>query len=490
MNSLTPSHLLRRTKSTTSSQAADKAALKLFHDMAARVPAYRHFLSENSVTPASIRTIADFRELPLVDKKNYLTKYPLRELCWDGTLANSRIISVSSGSTGEPFFWPRGAEQDLEGADQHERIYRDIFHADKVSTLVVVCFSMGTWIAGSYTTTSTLGVIDRGLKLNLVTPGIDKEEAVKSIKHLASQYDQIILAGYPPFTKDIIDEGREQGIKWSKLNVKFMWAGEAFSEEWRDFMLQRVGSRDKYSGSLNIYGSADAAMLGHETPVSIALRRLLNRRTALREKLFGTPEVPSIIQYDPSRRFFEVVGSELVFSARAGIPLVRYNIHDVGGLLTFDEVSAATGGAYEEDLKKHDIDPAEWPMPFLYLKGRKDLTATIYAVNIYPENIKAALIDPKMRGWVTGKFTMATRNKSDMDQYFEINIELAKGIHPEHDYRSIAQTTVLTKLVKLNGEFRKLHTAVGVKAEPQINLLPYGDPDHFAVGVKHRWVKR
>ena len=469
---------------------AEEAVLKLFKEASVRVPAYKDFLKHSGVNANLIRTIDDFKQLPVVDKKNYLTRYPLADLCWDGTLQHSKIISVSSGSTGEPFFWPRGDWQDREGVQLHARLYKEIFEADKKSTLVVVCFSMGTWIAGSYTTTSSLGAVNLGLKLNLVTPGIEKEEAVKAIKHLGSQYEQIIIAGYPPFTKDILDEGRRQGIRWSRMNVKFMWAGEAFSEEWRDYVLHQVGSKDPFRSGINIYGSADAAMLGHETPVSILLRRILNRRPALRQRVFGSEVLPSILQFDPMSRYFESVEREVVFSAYSGIPLLRYNIHDVGGILTYNEGVEIAGAAFQEGIDKYDIDVEPWKMPFIYLNGRKDFTATIYAVNIYPENIKAALVDPKMRGWVTGKFTMATRNRDDMDQYFEINIEMAKGIHPETDYKNIASLTLITKLIKLNGEYRKLHSAIGKKAEPVVHLIEFGNDEHFAKGVKHRWVKR
>jgi len=71
---------------------ADRSVLKLFSEAAVRVPAYKDFLKQAGVNPKSVKTIADFKQLPLVDKKNYLTKYPLAELCWDGTLDHSRII--------------------------------------------------------------------------------------------------------------------------------------------------------------------------------------------------------------------------------------------------------------------------------------------------------------------------------------------------------------------------------------------------------------
>lgn len=468
----------------------EQAALALFRDCSVRVPAYKDFLNRNHINPDKVKTIEDFQQVPLVDKKNYLTQYSLAQLSWDGDLFNSRVLSVSSGSTGAPFFWPRGAEQDAEGAWMHEQIYRHIFQADQKSSLVVVCFSMGTWIAGAFTASSSLGVVDKGYKMNVITPGIDRDEAVKVIRELSMNYDQVILCGYPPFLKDVVDQGNREGINWKKTAVKMLFAGEAFSEEWRDYVLQSAGNRTPHTSSVNVYGTADAAMVGHETPASITARRLYGSRGKLRRELFGTPIVPSLVQYYPERRYFEAVDSELVFTARAGIPLVRYNIHDTGGVLGYEDVVGPIQEAFDRDVARLNLDITPWQLPFIYLNGRKDFTATIYAVNIYPENIKAALVDPKMRSWVTGKFTMATKYHSDMEQYFEINIELAAGIADDNTYLRVAKETVIEKLSKLNAEFKKLHAAVGVKAEPQLHLIPYGDTAHFGRGVKHRWVKK
>jgi phenylacetate-CoA ligase len=453
------------------------------------VPAYQQFLAHHDVNPATIRTMDDFRQLPVMDKTNYLRKYPLTELCWDGTLAGSRMISVSSGSTGQPFFWPRGVEQDHEGAWLHERIYRDIFEVQEIPTLLVICFSMGTWIAGSHTTSSTMELIEHGLPLNIVTPGIEKAEAIKAIKHLAPHYKQIILAGYPPLTKDIIDEGRLEGINWRSFRTRFLWAGEAISEEWRSYVLRRVGSKDAFHDGLNIFGSADAAMLGHETPVSILARRLYNRRPAMLERQFNTAILPSLAQYYPERRFFESVDDELVFSARAGIPLLRYNIHDTGGVMSYDELTRPIAKSFAAGLERHGIAAERWQLPFVYLRGRKDFTTTIYGVNIYPENIRAALMDARLRSKVTGKFTMATGNESDMAQYIEFNIELARQVKPSPELQQKAEAVIVAKLVQLNAEFRRLYAAVQQKATPRINLISWGQSDHFAVGVKHRWVK-
>ena len=89
-----------------------KMAVKLYTAMNVRVPAYRRFLQKKGV-----RAQVGFTSLPLTDKDAYLRTYPLSDLCWDGDLASQQtIISATSGSTGEPFYFPRTAEQDLQYA--------------------------------------------------------------------------------------------------------------------------------------------------------------------------------------------------------------------------------------------------------------------------------------------------------------------------------------------------------------------------------------
>lgn len=465
-------------------------ALDLFQEAARRVPAYKDFLSKARINPEKVRTTNDFAVVPPVDKANYLTKYPLAELCWDGVLFGSEMISVSSGSTGDPFFWPRGDSQDEEGAWMHEQFFTKVFRAHKKSTLVVVCFSMGTWIAGSFTTSSAIRLARKDYPINVVTPGIEKEEALKAIRNLSSQYEQVLLAGYPPFVKDILDAGSFYGIDWEQLQMRFLFAGENFGEDWRDHVLEVGGSGNPYYDSLSVYGTADAAILGNETPVSIAVRRLFNENPALLEQHFGTQVLPSLMQYYPDRRYFESVGGELVFTARAGIPLIRYNIHDTGGLFSFNEILTPIIEQFTDVAATNKIDPTEWRLPFVFIHGRKDFTTTLYAVLIYPENIKAALLDERVRNLVTGKFTMSTKYYSDMDQYLEVNVELAQGRVSKPGEVDLITKILIEELTTLNAEYKKLRASVGVKATPQVQLIEYGNKDYFGPGAKHRWKRQ
>lgn len=81
------------------------AALSLFHDVAANVPAYKAFLAEREINPASIKTLEDFQKLPAIAKENYILRYPLADLCRNGQLEGCDMIAASSGSTGKPTFW-------------------------------------------------------------------------------------------------------------------------------------------------------------------------------------------------------------------------------------------------------------------------------------------------------------------------------------------------------------------------------------------------
>ena len=55
----------------------EQLALELFHAAAERVPAYQDFLKKNQVKHTLVKTIRDFKKIPWINKKNYLSKYIL-----------------------------------------------------------------------------------------------------------------------------------------------------------------------------------------------------------------------------------------------------------------------------------------------------------------------------------------------------------------------------------------------------------------------------
>lgn len=475
---------------TFSDPRGEKMALELFHAMATRVPAYQKFLHKHHVDPKAIRTYEDFvMHVPLIDKENYLSQYPLADLCLDGNIFHNGMISVSSGSTGVPFFWPRGVEQDKVDTAMLAQIY-DAFEMNKKKTLFVLSFSLGTWIAGTLIMTSTIHYAEAGNPVSVLTPGIEKTNAIDVIKRLAGDYEQIVLGGYPPFVKDLIEEGTREGIDWSNHHTRLLMGGESFSEEWRDYVLEMLNSKNPYFDTSNIFGAADIGVVGFETPLSILVRRGYNQNPVIAAELFGTEILPSLVQFDPAHRHFEKVGEELVVSSNSGIPLVRYNLKDTGGVLSHADVTTGISEWLEKNSSEANVPVDMNDMPFVYLNGRKNFMVSIYSVNVYPENIKAALINPKVRKLVTGRFTMAVKTDDAMNQSFELNVEMAKDAAGTMSEQEMIERIILETLTEKNSEYRRLYEAIETKAIPQVRLVSFGDQTYFARGVKHRWTRK
>lgn len=473
---------LRKRTSKDWRKAGEKNALKLFKEVSSRVPAYKDFLAKNNINPKHIKKIESFQKLPIITKDNYLTKYPLAEMFWDGDIGGATNFSVSSGSTGEPFFWPLNIDASEIGKWYTKMILRDFFEIDKYSTLAVVSYTMGTWMAGTYMTKIFNELSESGLNLCVVSPGISKQEALRAIQRLSPQFDQTVLLGYPPFVKDLIDEGEVQGINWKKMKIRMMYGGEGFNESWREYVLAKVGCNDPYTSAINKYAASDAGIMAVETPSSIYLRKIFEKDHLISEKVFGNERNPSLQQYNPEYRYLESDDDYLVLTTNDAIPLIRYNIRDTGGIFEFDNVETLLGSQKIVSA----LDKVGAPiskMPFVYVFGRNHNTATIYAVNIYPENIKAALEDLRIRHLVTGKFKMITNYTKKMDQDLHLVIELSEGTEESKTLLQKVMSVLLEIVRSLNSEFNKLIEVVGERAYPSIEFLPNGD-SAFAPGAK------
>ncbi len=470
--------------------AAERSALALFHSVAREVPAYASFLREHGVDSVSIRTFDDFLALPLVAKQNYLYKYPLADLCRGGRLESCDMVAVSSGSTGEPTFWPRSLADELPIARRFEQVFIDSFRADTHSTLAVVCFALGTWVGGLYTAQACRYLAARGYPLTVVAPGNNKAEILRVVGDLGPRFQQVVLLGYPPFLKDVIDTGVADGVDWSRLNVKLVMAGEVFSEEWRTLVGQRTGSSAPYFDSASLYGTADAGVLGNETPLSICIRRYLAEHADAARELFGESRLPTLVQYDPRVRFFEVRDGTLLFSGDNGVPLVRYHIADSGGLIAYDEMLAVMLQLGFDPVAevRRTSDRGVRPLPFAYVFGRADFTISYFGANVYPENVTVGLEQPPVDQWVTGKFVMQAREDSDRNRYLSIVVELAPRVSADAARVAAIAESVLRHLLRLNSEFA--HYVPRERQLPRIELRPPGDPAYFPIGVKHRYTRR
>jgi phenylacetate-CoA ligase len=461
--------------------------LHLFQTVVDSVPAYRQFLQAHRIDPSSIQTLAEFQQLPLVTKANYIQQYPLSDLCRDGSLAACDMLAVSSGSTGTPTCWPRTVIDELKIATRFEYIFRESFQADRRSTLAVICFALGTWVGGMYTAACCRWLASKGYQIATIAPGNNKTEILRVVQALGSQFDQTVLLGYPPFLKDVIDTGIQQGIQWPNYAVKWVMAGEVFSEEWRSLVGQRLGSTNYCYDSASLFGTADAGVLGNETPLSICIRRFLATHPEAARQLFGESRLPTLVQYDPTSRYFEVHQGTLLFSGDNGVPLIRYHIADDGGIITYEAMLQFLQNWGFDPLAVLEKDRGVHALPFVYVFGRSQFAISYFGANLYPENIAVGLEQPVIQDWVTGKFVMQIVEDEDCDRLLSIVVELAPGIETDHDRVQSISESIWQQLCRLNSEFAN-YVPVDYQ-RPQVTLKPVGDPEFFPIGVKHRYTR-
>lgn len=467
-------------------------ALELFHRAAVAVPAYKDFLRKNGINPDRITTWRDFQSVPPTDKKNYLHAYHLRQLLWNGSLEHPMTFSATSGSTGKPFYFPRTRQLEEESSVIHEAFLRNGSHGADIPTLVIVGFGMGVWIGGPITYRAFAIARERGYPVSIITPGVNKAEIINALKYLAPKFAQTILVGYPPFVKDIIDEAPLAGIRLKKLNIRLLFAAEAFTERFRDYVVRRAGVQNPMTDTLNVYGSADIGTMAYETPTAIFIRRCAAKNRALFRALFpDVDKTPTLAQYNPLYTGFESVGGELLLTGDSALPLVRYAIGDHGGTWCFGEIVSLLGKhgvRFADEARKAGIAQMTYELPFVYVYERSDLSTTLYGLQVYPEFIKNALLDPAISRWLSGKFSLQTKFDEKQNQYLDINIELQKGMKETAALRKRVSEKIFHHLQKNSSEFREIARYIGKRAVPRVHFWPAEHAAYFAPGAKQRWV--
>ena len=471
--------LLREKPESFWMKQGEKRALNLFHLTSKRVPAYKDFLAKHKIHPEKIKTIRDFQQIPQTDKKNYIRKYPLEKRCWDGKLDSAKILAMSSGTSGEPTFWSRGAYQEFEAAIIHELIYRYLFDTHKYKTLCVIGFPMGIYVSGMATLLPSWLISQKKYSLTVASVGTNKQDILKIVRLLQKDYEQIILAGHPFFLKDVVETGKDAGISWTQKRLKLFFCSEGFSEVWRRYLLGEIDPSLKADNIISTYGSSELLLMAHETPASTMLKSTIEEDKNLKTELLRRWSPSNIFQYNPLFRYIESVKDELLFTSASGIPLIRYNLHDMGRIIPLEQAQKAM-----PKLK------ARWQLPFLALGGRSDYAVVFYAANIYPEHIRQALDYKLFLPKLTGKFVMRKDYTKKMEEFLEINIELKNNTRPDATFKRAIQRRVYDYLQNVNMEYLDMSSRhVGkARAIPHIKLWPYQHEKYFKSGLKPKYI--
>jgi phenylacetate-CoA ligase len=330
-----------------------------------------------------------------------------------------------------------------------------------------------------------------GYNLSIITPGIHKQEIINAVKQLGRDFDQIIIGAYAPFLKDILDDGRRQGINWADYNIGFVFSAEAFTEKFRDYVFKVSKPDNPLLASLNHYGTVDLGTMAHETPESVLVRRLLVHDSKLGVIFPETRRQATFAQYDPSLFYFEEESHNLFCTAYSGLPLVRYDLKDYGGVIRRQRVHQLLGKEginLNEELSKGDIENTTWNLPFVYVYERNDFSVSYYAFLIYPDMIRRALQSDQLQDSLTGKFTMLVDYNAQGRQELLIHIEMAHGTTTSKDLSNKVQSLTHDFLIAESSEYRETYNTIGVVVKPVIKLWGYEDTTYFRPGTKQKWV--
>jgi len=472
----------------------ERAAFALFRAASKRVPAYKDFLTKHKINPSHIRSVNDFSKLPTLDKDNYLRKYPLAALSWDGKLMDGyHVYAATSGSTGEPFFFPRAGLQTDQYALLAELYLRTQFKIHERTTLYVDCFAMGAWIGGIFTFQAIERLAQRGgYPLHIITPGLFRDEALGAIRRLGPRYDQVIIGGYPPYVKELVDHGAAEGMDWKRYHVGFVFSAEGFSERFRDYIAHIAGQQNVLRGSLNHYGTVDQGTLGYETPLAAFIRRAALADKKLFPALFGQANrLPTLAQYLPEHFYFESEQGKILCSADAGLPLVRYDPKDQGGVLDFDDTLVRVRTSVpnlSRELTDAGITDTVFRLPFVYLYERADFVVVLYGANMYPEHIRCALENRVCSKFATGKCTIRIIESRTREPRLEVNVELRRNVKSGSSLAKAAEKEITAWLLEHNAEYQSNYKSLPRKMRPHVKLWPFNDPKYFSGRGKQKWV--
>ena len=400
------------------------------------------------------------------------------------------MIARSSGSSGNPFFWPSDNRQVDEVSYFYENVFRSMFGMPKKSTLVIIAYGMGSWVAGTMSLLAGAKIAEK-TNTTFITPGYNRKEVVEIVEKLGFYFEQIVICAYPPLLKEIIDTGLAMELDWTLYNIKYIFGAESISEEFRDYMHEVAGIKSSLMGSMNTIGSADAMVLGHETPVSIAVRRFLGQNDKV--KLFNDNRMPTLAQYYPWQKDLFIQEDELILTVNSGVPLIRYNIHDNANIFQYDEINeklkiAGTSTAKLVESVQSSSVNYDWKLPFVAIYGKSTNAVKFYGAFIYPENIKAALELPHNARVLSGKFLIKVGYDESHNQMIELTLEANMNRDPLGIDITKLKNDIVQTILKLNSEYVAVHNDIGEKSEPIISIVEYGNPN-FKYTIKHKYTK-
>jgi phenylacetate-CoA ligase len=427
-----------------------------------QAPAYKDFVLQHKLGKIPFNGLTpDMSAIPIMDKSNYVSRYSINERCVGGIIpSRGVIIDESSGSSGLPTNWVRGARERKTNKRMLQFGLEQL--VGKAPKFIINAFALGPWATG---VNVTMAFADIAMLKSL---GPDRKKIENTLIAFGSTYHYVIM-GYPPFLKALVDT---TAIDWNAFNVVFIYGGEGMSEAMRAYLLA-TGVRKVYGS----FGASDLELnISTENDFTIALRKELERNKTLAAQLVrysGT--MPMIFQYNPMDFYIETdpTGELLITLCRPDYisPKIRYNIHDRGHIVRMPELKRV--------LQECDVDIAKLgtpssDLPLLFHYGRSDMAVAFFGCKIAPADMQEVIFRLPAITSEIESFTLMTYEDDQVDKQLVLCLELFEGKEPEHyDAPALAQA-MFAELANVNQDFRESARMIPAGREPSVELYKHG----------------
>jgi phenylacetate-coenzyme A ligase PaaK-like adenylate-forming protein len=435
----------------------------VFEDARDSVPAYRDFLAANGEGDVLLgkRWQASLAGVPPTDKESYVRRYPIAARCRGGVIpARGVVIDESSGTSGEPTNWVRGAEERADG--------RRLLHAGLAQRFgdeplfVINAFALGPWATGMAVSMSTVDIAI------LKSIGPDRQKIETALRIFGPDY-RYLICGYPPFLKSLVDES---SIDWAQYRCVAAVGGEGMTEGLRAHLEQA------FERVYSSFGASDLEInVAAETDLAIGLRQLLAADPRVGEAL-GLPRrsiLPMVFQYNPLDYLIEAneSGEMLITICRLRnvAPKIRYNLHDLGHVVPFRDVGPALRAVgYTLDTIAAD----HLKLPFLFHYGRSDATVAYYGANISPLDVEEVMNRLDELGGRCANYALLVGEDERSNKQLEIAFELRAGQRAPRRQEALRRK-FLARLGEINQDYREAARFIPAGYEPTLAFYKTGE---------------
>lgn len=338
-----------RPSERTLKTASEMAAVAQFFVARKTVPDYLEFL-DTSVEEHPRK----FFEIPFTSKENYIKPSMESDDHGRGLYKGNVIPSgsrndTSTGTSGVPTQWYRGRKEQETVKVLSSYAARAIL-GDR-PYYFINGFALGQWASGL----TAFAATNNDPNAIVSSPGMDDVHkiynAIKQAINLMEPDYPIVVAGYPPHLREVVELAIQEDFDLSSHNIIGVVGGEGISEGQRALIVAQKDEnlnvlREGFRHCYSTYGASDLDInIGYESEFEIELRKLCHENAELSAELFdGKSTIPMIFHYDPLNYHIETNEEDhLIFTCARDdriSPRIRYDLGDIGKVMSCSDVVA------------------------------------------------------------------------------------------------------------------------------------------------------